>query len=337
MTPAKLWLQIFLAGFAIIVAMLLTTLGTTVPYGDLSRIGQISDNEFGWQLAQPHVEPEHLRASPVSDADVLVIGDSFSMTYRWQSVLTKEGYRVTTIYWAQIGEALCEDFDEWLDHVGFRGKLVVLESVERLLADRLAKTTNCVTNKKPLEYKVGPFFTPIEQVPGFELNWKGKLTSGYTTFMNTRKARKSPGETLASKQTWARPVVDGCSYFSNRLCNKALFFKDDDDNGELTPQMVDQMRTFSESHPTRKIMWMIIPNKTTVYVQPNHSKDFVTAFGKAGLGPELFSFAKEQKSKIRDFYFPNDTHISMRGQLILGQRMLEEVRKIVPEPRAKAS
>ncbi|MDM0106506.1 hypothetical protein QTH97_16285 [Variovorax sp. J22R24] len=337
MTPAKLWLQIFLAGFAIIVAMLVTTLATTVPYGDLSRIGQISDNEFGWQLAQPHVEPQYLRASPVSEADILVIGDSFSMTYRWQSVLTRAGYRVTTIYWGQIGEALCQDFDAWLDSAGFRGKLVVLESVERLLGDRLAKTQNCAKMQKPFESKTEPFVSPPEQVPGFELNWKGKLTTGYKTYRNTQKAKESAGETLASKQTWARPVVDGCSMFSSRLCNKALFFKDDDDNGEITPENVRQMRAFSDAHPTRSIMWMVIPNKTTIYVKPDHSKDFVTAFRDAGLGPDLFTFAMEQKTKVRDFYFPNDTHLSMHGQLILGQRMLESVRKILPEPRAKAS
>jgi hypothetical protein len=97
------------------------------------------------------------------------------------------------------------------------------------------------------------------------------------------------------------------------------------------------MRAFSDAHTARSIMWMVIPNKTTVYVQPDHSKDFVTAFGKSGLGPDLFSFAMGQKSKVRDFYFPNDTHISMHGQLVLGQLMLEAVRKILPEPPAKAS
>jgi hypothetical protein len=97
------------------------------------------------------------------------------------------------------------------------------------------------------------------------------------------------------------------------------------------------MRAFANAHPARTNKGMVIPNKTTIYIQPDHSKDFVTAFRDAGLGPDLFTFAQEQKTKVRDFYFPNDTHISMRGQLILGQRMLEEVRKIVPEPRAKAS
>ncbi|MGJ7508530.1 hypothetical protein [Variovorax sp. GT1P44] len=337
MTPAKLWLQIFLAGFAVIVAMLVTTLGTTVPYGDLSRIGQISDNEFGWQLAQPHVEPQYLRASPISEADILVIGDSFSMTNRWQSVLTQAGYRITTMYWGQVDEGLCEDFDAWLDQIGFRGKLVVLESVERLLGGRLAHTQNCLPLKKPVDFRLDPFFKPIEQVPGFELNWKGKLTSGYTTYRNTRRAKESQGDMRAINQSWARPVIDGCSYFSNRLCSKALFFKDDDDNGEITLENAKQMRAFSDAHTSRTIMWMVIPNKTTVYIVPEHSKDFVTALRELNLGPDLFSFAKEQKSKVRDFYFPNDTHISMRGQLVLGQRMLEAVRKILPEPPAKAS
>ncbi|MDM0000431.1 hypothetical protein QTI24_17560 [Variovorax sp. J22P240] len=337
MTPAKLWLQIFLAGFAIISALLVTTLAAGVPYGDLSRIGQVSDNEFGWQLAQPHVEPAFLRASPVTEADILVIGDSFSMTYRWQSVLTRAGYRVTTIYWGQLGEALCDDFDAWLDGAGFHGKLVVVESVERLLGDRLAKSQNCTKMRKPFESKSEPFTSPPEQVPGFELNWKGKLTSGYTTFRNTSRAKNSPGDTLFGKQTWARPVVGGCSFFSSKFCDKALFFKDDDDNGDLTPENVRQMRAFTNAHPARTIMWMVIPNKTTIYIQPDHSKDFVTAFRDAGLGPDLFTFAQEQKTKVRDFYFPNDTHLSMHGQLILGQRVLESVRKILPEPAAKTS
>ncbi|MDM0076746.1 hypothetical protein QTH90_20220 [Variovorax sp. J2P1-59] len=337
MTPAKLWLQIFLAGFAVIVALLVTTLATTPPYGDLSRIGQLSDYEFGWQLDQPHVEPKYLRASPVTEADILVIGDSFSMIYRWQSVLTKAGYRVTTIYWGQLNEALCDDFDAWLDRAGFRGKLVILESVERLLGERLTKTQKCTKMQRPFEARLDPFTSPTEKVPGFELNWKGKLTSGYVTYRNTRRAKGTAGETLAGKQTWARPVVDGCSMFSNRLCNKALFFRDDDDNGELTPEHVEQMRAFGAAHTARSIIWMVIPNKTTIYVNPDHSKDFVNAFRGTGLGPDLFGFALEQKEKVRDFYFPNDTHLSLRGQLLVGQRMLEAVRKILPEPPAKAS
>jgi hypothetical protein len=82
---------------------------------------------------------------------------------------------------------------------------------------------------------------------------------------------------------------------------------------------------------------MIIPNKTTVYVKPEHSKDFVTAFGAAGLGPDLFGLSQVEKKKVRDYFFPNDTHLSMHGQLVVGQRMLDAVRKILPAAPSKAS
>jgi hypothetical protein len=337
MTPAKLWLQIFAAGFAIVVAMLIVTLSTPIPYGDLSRIGLVSDHEFGWQLEPPHVEPRYLRGSPITEADILVLGDSFSMTYRWQSVLKKQGYRISTVYWGELGESLCDDFDAWLDRAGFRGKLVVIESVERLLNERLVNTQKCAKMLKPIEPLAKPFFESPEHVPGFALNWTAKLTSGYTTYRNTRAAKQTDGATLASDVTWVRPVPDGCSVFSNRLCEKALFFKQDDDNGELTVENVAQMEAFNRAHPSRSIMWMVIPNKTTTYVMPDHSKDFVTAFTRAGLGPDLFTYAREQRTKIRDFYFPNDTHLSMHGQLAVGQIMLEAVRKIVPQPPVKPS
>ena len=36
MTPAKLWLRIFVAGFLLISSLLVLTLATPIPYGDLS-------------------------------------------------------------------------------------------------------------------------------------------------------------------------------------------------------------------------------------------------------------------------------------------------------------
>jgi hypothetical protein len=52
MNPAKLWLRVFLAGFVVIAALLVVTLFTPVPYGDLSRIGRVSEHEFGWNSSR---------------------------------------------------------------------------------------------------------------------------------------------------------------------------------------------------------------------------------------------------------------------------------------------
>ncbi|MGH8173408.1 MAG: hypothetical protein ACREPX_09680, partial [Rhodanobacteraceae bacterium] len=280
----------------------------------------------------PEVDPQFLHASPVDQADILIVGDSFSMTFRWQSVLTRAGYRVTTIYWAQLKETLCDDFDAWVDRAGFRGKLVVIESVERLLPERVENMRTCKKMQAPFEYQTEPFFTYPDKVPGFSLNWKAKLTSGLTTYKNTRQAKATENEVLSAKKTWVRPVAEGCTMFSHLLCNKALFFRDDDKNRELTEDDVAELRAFSAAQTERPILWMVIPNKTTTYVKPDHSRDFVAAFERSDLGPELFAFALKQKTQIRDFYFPNDTHLSMFGQLVLGERMLEAVRKIIPPP-----
>ena len=332
MTPVKAWLLTFLSGFFVIFALLILTVTTPIPYGDLTRIGLISDSEFGWTREPPHVPPELLRAVPVAQADVLVIGDSFSMTHRWQSVLAKGGYRVTTVSWGQFNESLCDDFDDWLARSGFKGRLVIIESVERILNTRVAQMRSCKQMKKPLESRIEPSATPAENVPGFALNWGAKITSGWYIARNTRRAKATPADTTSGYMTKARSVVNGCEMFSHRLCTKALFLGEDDSNGELTAGDVATMQAFTKAQSAIPILWMVIPNKTTTYIDIDHSGAFVEALGASGLGPDLFSFAQEKKTQIRDFYFPNDTHLSMHGQLALGERMLAEVRKIVPEP-----
>jgi len=333
---AKLWLRLFLIGFAFITGLLAITVTTTVPYGDLSRIGLISDHEFGWQVPQPEVAPEYLQGTPIPEADILVIGDSFSMTHRWQSQLTKAGYRVATTFWGQIGEALCKDFDGWLAQAGFRGQLVMIQSVERLLGARMEATDECTQMKAPLSAQAAPFVQPMGPA-GFARNWGARLTTGWITYRNTREAKQNPADTKSGMQTLARAVPNGCEMFSHRLCNKALFFSDDDDNGEITLAHLASMQAFTRAHTSIPILWMVIPNKTTIYLEPEHSEAFFNAWKQAGLGPDLYTFSREQRLAVRDFYFPNDTHLSMHGQLVLGERMLEEVRKIVPTPPAKSS
>lgn len=336
-TPAKLWLRIFLAGFILICGLLAVTLKTPPFYGDMTRIGLLSETAFGWRIEPPVVERKYLMAVPVSEADIVVIGDSFSMTNRWQSRLVQAGYKVSTTFWGQINEELCGDFDAWLDRAGFRGKLVIIESVERLVPDRMTATQTCKTMTKPFEAGLKPFYESPAAVPLPTINWDGKLLSGVQIWNNTRQAKSATQPFLSHDRILVRPIPDGCSLFSNRMCDKIPFWPADDENGELTSQTAQQMKAFADAHTKRNIMWMVIPNKTTVYVKPEHSKDFVTTLKQDGIGPDLFSFGLGEKNKMRDFFFPNDTHISMHGQLALGDRMLEAVKQIMPPSSAKPS
>ncbi|MBU1440578.1 MAG: hypothetical protein KJ832_04625 [Gammaproteobacteria bacterium] len=336
MTHAKLWLRIFFAGFSVIVALLAVTLGTAVPHGDLSRVALLSDRYFGWQIDQPIVPPETLRGVPVDQADILVVGDSFSMSFNWQSALVKAGYRVSTVYWGSLGDALCTDFDEWTRRAGFRGKLVILESVEYLFQTRMDKSAACDTMKSPLLASNEPLWKMQQSVPGFALNWDARLTSGWKTYRNMQQAKA--GEVREGLHlVQIRNVPDGCNQFSSRICERIPFLSVDLENPPLTARTVTQMQEFMKARSAFPMLWMIIPNKSTVYLQPDYSKEFIAAFNKAELGPDLFAFAQDERKKVKDFYQPNDTHLSIRGLVMLGPVMLEAVRNKLGERQGPAT
>ncbi len=325
MAPAKLWLSIFLTGFAVYTGLLFQTLVTPIPYGDLARIGRISDRDFGWRIEPPHVAAELLEAAPIEKAEILVIGDSFSSTHLWQSRLAQKGLAVTTIFWDSIDNRLCDNFDDWLAAAGFRGKLVIAESVERLVALRLDNSRKCGDMTAPLTARAEPLSPPPDHVPGFALNWDAQIVSGWLTARCTRAAIAGKARHDCDQQAQALPVENGCLLFSHRRCDMALFLRADQQLGEITPMHLAQMQAFTQAHARVPVMWMVVPNKWTTYLEPSHSQAFVEALRKTDLGPDLFTFAVEEKVKMKDFYFPNDTHISTHGQLVLGDRMVEAV------------
>jgi hypothetical protein len=337
MTLAKVWLRIFITGYVLVFVMWLVSLTTLPPYGDLTRIGHLPEEDFGWTKPAPTIDPALLKASPVKDADILVIGDSFSMTLYWQASLVKAGYRVATTYWGQYGTVMCKDFDQWIERSGFKGKLIIFESVERLLDERTVDGQTCEKVVKPLEARLEPFVAPAK-LPGPDAlpNWTARFDTGPEAYYNAWRAKKSPVELEFNKNTRVRALPNGCRYFSHKECDKLPVFSDDIGNGPLTTGTLERIKAFKERHPAIPQMWIVIPNKNTVYLQPDFSKDFEKGFREARLGPDIYAFAQETYPKVMDFYFPNDTHLSMHGQLALGEHMLAAVREAVPIPPAKS-
>lgn len=335
--PAALWLKTFGLGFALLSALLVWTLFTPAPYGDLTRIGRLSEDQFGWTRPAPPMDEKLLHSTPLDQADVLVVGDSFSMTLYWQADLVRAGYKVATTYWGEIGY-LCGNFSDWLRSQGYKGKLVIVESIERAFDERLQRSEACpaIAEGRKLKIKPDPFLGPLTQKPSGTLNWSAKLTAGAITWSNTRRTLREPGDTQHGDETLVRVVADGCQQFSHALCNKLPVFKEDVDHGPLTAETFARMQRLSAANPSLQLLWMVIPNKTTVYLDPQHSKDFVEGLrAHPELGPDLFGVAERARHEVIDFYFPNDTHMSMHGQLTLGSVMLQEVRKRLP-PAASA-
>lgn len=92
-TAQRLWLRVFGTCLAVVATLLLWTVLTPPFQGDLTRIGRLSETVFGPNVQAPATDPALRLSSALDEADVLVIGDSFSAPLRWQAVLVAQGLK----------------------------------------------------------------------------------------------------------------------------------------------------------------------------------------------------------------------------------------------------
>ena len=123
-------------------------------HGDLTRIGNISEQDYGWQIAQkyyPNLLFKRDSEKYTSYSDVVVIGDSFSMPPR----LIKSNEQGKYIYWTnefanRTGLSISAinidmlSIDELVSSEAFQvhpPKVVIFQSVERGIEGRLKRTS----------------------------------------------------------------------------------------------------------------------------------------------------------------------------------------------------
>ena len=194
----------------------------TTYQGDLTRVGKWMESDFGGREPQPSIDPKWLISSHLQDADVLVIGDSFSENLHWQAALTQSGLRVATIHWSSIG-FICEDFPRKLKASGFRGKQIIIQAVERGAVKQFEKSVDCSTSQSlpSNTYRTSnPIGASIPTKPIFNIN--GQFIAGLETILHSVAIRVSPYyskiHNYKSKGTYSHPIEDGCKYFSHQLC-----------------------------------------------------------------------------------------------------------------------
>lgn len=313
----KAWVHTFAAWFLVFAGAMAVTLLTTPFYGDLTRIGQLSEDDYGWQAEQPQTDPTLLRGVAVDQADVLVIGDSFSVNLLWQAQLVKAGHRVATLHWDETGP-LCDDLTDWLRAIGWSGRWLIIQSVERELAGRLQSSLTCHLTRRFTPHTARSLPPPPTRPPARQLNWRGNLTTGVRTWWNTRQARRAPSERVFEEQVRVAPVPDGCRRFSHRACGKAPFFAVDLERPALTAETAQQMQAFARRLPGARIVWLVVPNKSSVYLDPGRSGAFGAALQQSRTGPDLFEPLTRMSATTQDLYLANDTHLSPQGFSRLG-------------------
>lgn len=277
--------------------------------GDLTRVGMLPETYFGWTSKQPDIAPELLQQASWEDADVLVIGDSFSEPLIWQSVLSRNGLKVRTETWGTV-PAICEDFTQWLGERGFKGRHVIFEIIERNTEGTLNNSLGCkVTKYRPATQSGVP-------APGLP----GKISVGYQVYFNTLRYEHEMKGT-ATRLYWPNDVYmehisNGCTLFSHHRCDDVLFYAKDRET-DMGADILSNMEVVASRAKKVPITWAIIPDKTTTYLHPE--KQFWNNAQQRLNAPNVLDvFRQSLRKQVIDLYPANNTHLSVTGYLILG-------------------
>lgn len=329
MRTAKLFSILVFAAIGIYGAIGLYFLPLAGFNGDLTRVGKMPESQFGWIKPQPAIEPELLRPASWEEADVLVIGDSFSETRVWQSVLVKHGLRVRTHHWTSIVGGVCEDFYPWVRSQGFKGKLVIFEVVERNIEGGLAKSVACKKQEYHPSAEANKMLPPpITSRPVKDLS--GRLSVGIETWLNAWEY-----ERLSSQPDFAewnlpgdaviRRVPNGCELFSHPRCQDALFY-DSDRKKDIGDKTLDHIEILNGRIGDLTPLWVFMPDKSTVFL--HHDKQFWNKAEQRFNAPNVLRLMREAlEKKTIDLYPGNNSHVSTEGYLLLGEAIISRIRQ----------
>lgn len=292
--------------------------------GELTRMSLLPESLFGWTKPQPQLDIQWMQQASMQDADVLVIGDSFSDPRIWQTALTQRQMKVRTLSWNSM-QGICGDFSDWAKAQGFKGKYVIAEIIERNLIDTLQRSADCkLTQYHPHASVDAPRYPPVVSFDTKQTGYSGKLSTGIKTRLNQMKYENlsRPSEfklwELPNNVKVAR-VANGCDYFSHVRCDDSLFLAEDE-VAEVNTKVFNLIETHESRLQNFKTIWVVVPNKTTTYLRPH--KVFWKAAAKRWQMPNLLQMNQNAlTAKTVDLYPANNTHYSTTGYLLMGEEI----------------
>ncbi len=292
--------------------------------GELTRMALLPESLFGWTKPQPALDVKWMQQASMKEADVLVIGDSFSASSVWQTVLTQHGLKVRTESWDSM-RGICADFMPWLREQGFSGKYVVFEFIERNLVD-LNRSVAC----HHMQYHPNHMTDTPRSPPAVSFdvnygNYSGKLSTGILTQLNVleyERLSNAPDLIFATLPNGAKiaRIKNGCDLFSHTRCNDALFLGEDKAE-EVDGSTLDSIEKLYARLNGITPIWVFVPNKSTAYLYPD--KQFWNEAERRFHAPNLLRMTQQAiANKTVDLYPANNTHFSTTGYLLMGNEIL---------------
>ncbi|MGQ5525276.1 hypothetical protein ACUHMQ_18720 [Chitinimonas sp. PSY-7] len=295
--------------------------------GDLTRLAQLPESDFGPQQAQPSISNKWQVNTPIAQADMLIIGDSFSMGHEWQSRIQERGIKTATVHWDSLRS--CDrrnaSYGDFLVRLiresGFKGRYIMLESVEREFEQRMQLRCDRVT-ATPANLSLSGYSAAASKPEILGWGWV------YKALWHKLVLQRKPQEkTFGGAKVVA---MAGCNLFSNLRCDYGLFYKND----FRKPSFTSAQQVAAIDARLRELnvqpLWLIIPDKSTAYLGygVNNEQPYVNIWQTLAQQTtvkslDLGELLRQQSHQQRDLYLPNNTHLGNAGYLYLGDLVLQ--------------
>ncbi|QJD31485.1 hypothetical protein GNH96_15100 [Methylococcus geothermalis] len=312
--------------------------------GDLTRVGGWTERDFGWREPLPEM-PIDANFQDIKAAGVLVLGDSFSLANIWQTLVGREwGLNIASHNYEQF--VCIEQWLEMLESNGMLGgKTVIVESLERFFASRFGNIGACRKSKSRDLSVVKPFeaFThgeiPTSRRTGGEIPtdvvYLLKVLKNYAMGAIRGDQAILPGVAVNAPLSSTR-------LFSNRRSDRILYYYEDDaESGWTTEQVEESVRSIAAIQRRieaagGRFLFVLVPNKSSVYSdfivgRPDGDRytPIIQSLRRGGVAAaDVLTPFRERIEKEVDFYLPDDTHVSTRGYLALGEVISGEMRRM---------
>jgi hypothetical protein len=345
----RTYVTVLSVGFAtLIAALLLVSLRIQPLTGDLTRIGGLSEVDYGWTSPQQRFDqPQYLHTTrlplPAGDWDLIVFGDSFTDPDRpsapWLDyVAARSGWRTVAVRYHSV-----QQIEEFLRSADFRQRpprLVVIESVTRNMAYRLAQD-DCV-QPRIRSTAVPVQVEPSHAAPAAVAREHPRRTEFDSTLERLNVASYLLRQSLIySVLPQLSPVrsysIGRRNLFSSRRADEVIYYASDVE-GQRVPDrqiaaFVCTMAHFRELALTRgsaRLLFLPAPDKSVAYAGYAAEAPFDTPAGydalRTGLGPDFVDTLPLLRAAlaqgVQDVYLPNDSHWGHAGALVAADAVL---------------
>ena len=282
--------------------------------GDLARVGGFAERDYaaGRPQAPARIAPNTVA---VTDADVIVLGDSFSNKLLWQGELEAVTGQRTLTY--QYGQSGCvSNWLQWLHTLKLKpGAQVIIESSERSFVARFNQMAAC---PKIVPVPVHRHLADAESTSWFDAGFSLDIAYQGRVLLNSIRLRNQDayraGETV-------NVALKRSDRFTDRRADRLLYHVDDEGKNDWTPAQVAnalaglaaERASFEASG--QKFSMLVMPDKSSVYrddiVAPRIGPSTVTRrLQEAGLsGVDTLACFRSLATAMPDYYLPDDTHV----------------------------